>query len=117
MGGFITPMDFGIPVRRETIPIVAAVDAGAGKLNVAAVGLIAILAVVVGDNMGHAVSFFGGRALVVRFGKHVMLTSERLDKAEGFFGRYGGVVVTDTPFHRRAAAGKRDRRRDHSDGL
>jgi membrane protein DedA with SNARE-associated domain len=31
---------------------------------------------------------------VLRFGKYVGLTGERLDKAEGFFRRYGGAVVT-----------------------
>jgi len=35
---------------------------------------------------------------VLRFGKYVMLTSERLDRAEGFFERYGGVVVAGARF-------------------
>ncbi len=98
VGGFITLEDFGVPVPGETILIAAAVYAGAGRLNIVAVGLIAILAAVVGDNIGYTVGYFGGRALVLRFGKYVMLTSERLDKAEGFFARYGGVVVAGARF-------------------
>jgi membrane protein DedA with SNARE-associated domain len=96
VGGFITLEDFGIPVPGETILIAAAVYAGAGRLNIVAVGLVAVLAAVAGDNIGYAVGFFGGRALVLRFGKYVGLTSQRLDKAEGFFDRYGGVVVAGT---------------------
>jgi membrane protein DedA with SNARE-associated domain len=56
------------------------------------------MAAVAGDNIGYAVGFFGGRALVLRFGKYVGLTSARLDKAEGFFDRYGGVVVAGARF-------------------
>jgi membrane protein DedA with SNARE-associated domain len=98
VGGFITLEDFGIPVPGETILIAAAVYAGAGRLNIVAVGLVAVLAAVAGDNIGYAVGFFGGRALVLRFGKYVGLTSQRLDKAEGFFDRYGGVVVAGARF-------------------
>src|SRR5271169_2495200 len=98
VGGFVTLEDFGVPVPGETILIAAAVYAGAGKLNIFAVALVAFLAAVVGDNIGYAIGRFGGRALVLRFGKYVMLTSERLDKAEDFFRRYGGVVVTVARF-------------------
>jgi membrane protein DedA with SNARE-associated domain len=98
VGGFITLEDFGVPVPGETILIAAVVYAGAGKLNIAAVGLVAVLGAVVGDNIGYAVGFFGGRALVVRFGKYVGFTSGRLDKAQDFFRRYGGAVVTGARF-------------------
>jgi len=93
VGGFITLEDFGVPVPGETILIAAAVYARAGKLNVVAVGVVAVLAAIIGDNIGYAIGHFGGRALVLRFGKYVLLTSERLDKAERFFDRYGGIVV------------------------
>jgi len=98
VGGFITLEDFGVPVPGETILIAAAVYAGAGRLNIVAVGLIAFLGAVIGDNIGYAVGFFGGRALVLRFGRFVGLTSARLDKAEGFFRRYGGVIVAGARF-------------------
>jgi membrane protein DedA with SNARE-associated domain len=98
VGGFIALEDFGVPVPGETILIAAAVYAGAGRLNIVAVGLIAWLAAVAGDNIGYAVGFFGGRALVLRFGRYVGLTSQRLNRAEGFFARYGGAVVASARF-------------------
>jgi membrane protein DedA with SNARE-associated domain len=98
VGGFIALEDFGVPLPGETILIAAAVYAGAGRLNIVAVGLIAFLAAVVGDNIGFAIGHFGGRALVLRFGKYVLLTSDRYKKAENFFERYGGVVVTFARF-------------------
>jgi membrane protein DedA with SNARE-associated domain len=98
VGGFIALEDFGVPLPGETILIAAAVYAGAGRLNIVAVGLIAFLAAVIGDNIGFAIGHFGGRALVLRYGKYVLLTSDRYEKAENFFERYGGVVVTFARF-------------------
>jgi membrane protein DedA with SNARE-associated domain len=98
VGGFVFLEDFGIPVPGETILIAAAVYAGAGRLNIFGVALVAVLAAIIGDNIGYAVGHFGGRTLVLRFGKYVHLTSERLDKAERFFDRYGGVVVAGARF-------------------
>lgn len=98
VGGFVLLEDFGVPVPGETILIAAAVYAGAGRLNIVAVVIIAFAAAVVGDNIGYAIGFFGGRQLVLRYGRYVFITSERLDKAEQFFRRYGGVVVAGARF-------------------
>ena len=98
VGSFVTLEDFGVPLPGETILIAAAVYAGTGRLTVFAVAGVAFVAAIIGDNIGYAIGFFGGRALVLRFGKYVMLTSERLDKAERFFRRYGGIVVAGARF-------------------
>ena len=90
--------DFGVPAPGETVLIAASVYAGAGRLNVVAVGLIAFAAAVLGDNTGYAIGRFGGRALVLRYGRYVMLTEERLDKAEAFFNHHGGKIVTVARF-------------------
>jgi membrane protein DedA with SNARE-associated domain len=86
--------DFGVPVPGEAILIAAAVYAGAGRLNVLAVGVIGFVAAVVGDNIGFAIGHYGGRALVLRWGRYVRLTGERLDKAEIFFQRHGAWIIT-----------------------
>jgi membrane protein DedA with SNARE-associated domain len=90
--------DFGIPVPGETVLIAAALYAGSGRLNVVAVGLVGFASAVVGDNIGYAIGRFGGRALVERWGKYVFITPERLDKAEKFFGRHGGKIITIARF-------------------
>ncbi len=93
VGGLVLLEDFGVPVPGETILIAASIYAGAGRLNVVAVGVVGFLAAVVGDNIGFAIGHFGGRALALRWGKYVFLTSERLDKAEAFFDRHGGKII------------------------
>jgi membrane protein DedA with SNARE-associated domain len=90
--------DFGVPVPGETTLILAAVYAGAGRLNIVLVGLLAFLAAVAGDNIGFAIGHFGGRPLVERYGRYIFLTSERIDKATSFFERHGGKIVVVARF-------------------
>ena len=62
IGLLIMLEDFGIPVPGETILIAGAVYAGAGRLNVLAVGVVGFIAAIIGDNIGFAIGHFGGRA-------------------------------------------------------
>jgi membrane protein DedA with SNARE-associated domain len=95
---FVLVEDFGIPVPGETVLIAASVYAGAGRLNVVAVGVTGFIAAVMGDNIGFAIGHYGGRALVLRWGRYVRLTGERLDKAEAFFDRHGAWIITVARF-------------------
>jgi membrane protein DedA with SNARE-associated domain len=85
-------------VPGETVLIAASVYAGAGRLNVVAVGLVAFAAAVFGDNIGFAIGHFGGRALALRWGRYVGLTDQRLDRAQGFFDRHGAWIITAARF-------------------
>lgn len=93
VAGFVLLEDFGVPVPGETILILGAVYAGSGRLSIWLVGLLALLAAVSGDNIGFAIGRFGGRRLVERYGRYVLLTPERLDRATGFFERRGASVI------------------------
>jgi membrane protein DedA with SNARE-associated domain len=95
---FVLVEDFGIPVPGETVLIAASVYAGAGRLNVVAVGVTGFIAAVAGDNIGFAIGHYGGRALVLRWGRYVRLTEERLDKAEDFFNHHGAWIITVARF-------------------
>jgi membrane protein DedA with SNARE-associated domain len=98
VGGFVFLEDFGVPVPGETILVAAAVYAGTGHLSIAWVAIIATMAAILGDNVGFAIGRFGGRAVILRFGRYVFVTAERLDLAEQWFGRHGGKVVTVARF-------------------
>ena len=98
VGALITLEDFGVPVPGETILIAASVYAGAGQLSIVGVGIVGFVAAVVGDNIGYAIGRFGGRTLVLRYGRYVFITRERLATAEGFFTRHGGWIVTVARF-------------------
>lgn len=95
---FVMIEDFGIPVPGETVLIAASVYAGAGRLSIVAVGVVGFVAAVIGDNIGFAIGHYGGRAAVLRWGRYVRLTEERLNKAEGFFQRNGAWIITVARF-------------------
>jgi membrane protein DedA with SNARE-associated domain len=98
VGALILLEDFGVPAPGETVLIAASVYAGTGRLSITAVGLIAVVAAIAGDNIGYGIGRYGGRAAVLRFGKYVLLTGDRLAQAEGFFARHGGKVVVVARF-------------------
>ena len=98
VAGMLFLEDFGVPVPGEIMLIAAAVFAGAGQMNIAVVFLVAVLAAVIGDNIGFVVGHFGGRPLAERFGRYIFLTPQRLDRAETFFNRHGGKVVAVARF-------------------
>jgi membrane protein DedA with SNARE-associated domain len=98
VGFLIFIEDFGVPAPGETVLIAASVYAGAGRLNIVAVAVVGFVAAVFGDNVGYAIGRFGGRALVLRFGRYVRLTEERLARAESFFPRHGGKIVVVARF-------------------
>ncbi|WP_229924857.1 DedA family protein [Streptomyces sulfonofaciens] len=98
VGALVGVEDFGIPLPGETVMIVAAVYAGAGRLNVFGVAAVAWLAAVVGDNIGYLIGRTAGRRLVARYGRYVFLPPRRVAKAEGFFTRHGGKVIVVARF-------------------
>lgn len=88
----------GIPVPGQTVLVLASVYAGTGHLDFASVLLIAAGAAALGNTLGYLVGRTGGRAFVHRWGRYVLLTPARMERADGFFARHGGKVVTVARF-------------------
>jgi membrane protein DedA with SNARE-associated domain len=85
--------DFGVPFPGETILIICSIFAAIGKLDFILVGVIGFAGAVLGDNTGFAIGHYGGRRLVLKFGKYFFLTEKRLDKFEDFFERHGSKII------------------------
>jgi len=98
VAGLVLLEDFGVPVPGETILVVAAVYAGAGRLNVVVVWLVGSIAATIGDNIGFAIGNLGGRSLIERYGRYLLITPARLEKATGFFERHGAKIVVGARF-------------------
>ena len=62
-------------------------------LNVVAVILVAAAGEIAGSLVGYAIGVYGGRPLVDKVGKYVLLTHKDLDHAEAWFARRGDPVV------------------------
>ena len=86
--------NIGVPVvPGEFAMIAGAIYAGAGQLNVVAVGVVSVVASVLGATIGYGIGRRGGRAVVLRYGQWVFIREHHLDRAERTVDRYGGLVV------------------------
>ena len=83
----------GVPLPGETVLIAAGALVHRGVLDFGDTLFFGILGAVVGSQIGYWVGRFGGRPFVVRWGRYVLITPERLGHAEAFFARHGGSAV------------------------
>src|SRR5207237_9222756 len=56
-------------------------------------GLAGAIGCVLGSIPAYYLGAYGGRPLIVKYGRYVLLSAEHLDQAERFFARRGDVTV------------------------
>ncbi len=83
----------GLPVPGETILLIAGFYASLGDLSLPLVMLTAATGAVIGDNIGFAIGRHHGRGFLLRFGRFVFLTPQRLARITHFFDRYGDKTI------------------------
>jgi membrane protein DedA with SNARE-associated domain len=84
---------FGLPFPGETFLVASSFLASQGQMRIVWVAAVAIVAAVLGDNVGYGIGRWGGQRLMVRYGTRIGITAERLAKTARFFTRYGPEVV------------------------
>lgn len=82
-----------VPIPSEVIIPPAAYWASQGKLSYAGVIIAGTLGSVVGASIMYYLSLYVGRPLLMKFGKFVLITPEKVEAAERFVQRYqtGGI--------------------------
>jgi membrane protein DedA with SNARE-associated domain len=90
--------NLGFPMPGQTMLMAGALLASRGKMAIAPLLLAAWAAAVTGGAIGYAIGRFGGRALVLRYGRYVWVTPKGLERVESFFRRHGGIVVVGARF-------------------
>src|SRR5919202_6169898 len=83
----------GVPLPGETILIAAGIMVQRGGLDLGDAIFFGTLGAVVGDQAGYWIGREGGRPFILRYGRYVFITPERLGRAEAFFARHGGKAV------------------------
>ena len=83
----------GVPLPGETILVASGVLVHRGVLDPGDAVLFGALGAVVGDQIGYWLGRRGGRPFVLRWGRYVFITPERLGRAEAFFAHHGGKAV------------------------
>jgi membrane protein DedA with SNARE-associated domain len=97
--GYVALIVFGfieacsIPISSEITFGFAGVLAYQGRLNLVLVIIIGSLAELAGSYVSYAVGRLGGRPLVERLGKYVLVTRKDIDRAERFLAGRGAWAV------------------------
>jgi membrane protein DedA with SNARE-associated domain len=83
----------GIPFPSAAILLASGVLVQQGYLGLEGAIVFGILGAIVGNQIGYWVGYQAGRPFVLKWGRHVKLTPERLEWVEHLFARHGGKAV------------------------
>jgi membrane-associated protein len=84
----------GIPVPGETILLLASFLAfSQHDLRLPWIIVVATLAATLGDNLGFALGYYGGRPLLVRYQSLFRVKDTTIARGEQLFAKYGAVTV------------------------
>jgi len=84
----------GVPVPGETILLLASFLAySEHDLQFLWIIVIATLAATLGDNLGFALGYYGGRPLLERYQSLFRIQDKTVTRGEGLFARYGAATV------------------------
>lgn len=82
-----------IPIPSEVVMPFAGYLAYIHTLNFWPVIIIGTVANLAGSLVAYAIGMFGGRPLIRKFGRVILLSEHHLDKAEKWFSKYGEITV------------------------
>ncbi len=82
-----------IPLPSEVIMPFAGYLASTGRFSLVLAATAGALGCNIGSTLAYAVGARGGRSLVERWGRYVLLSPADLDRAERFFRRFGAPAV------------------------
>jgi membrane protein DedA with SNARE-associated domain len=84
----------GVPVPGETVLLVASFLAfSQHDLRLGWIIVVATMAATLGDNLGFAVGYYGGRPLVARYQAFFRIQNKTLARGESLFARFGAATV------------------------
>jgi membrane protein DedA with SNARE-associated domain len=94
VGGALLLENAGIPVPGETILLLASFLAySEHDLRLPWIIVVATIAATVGDNLGFALGYYGGRPLLLRYQTIFRIKNATISRGEELFAKYGSVTV------------------------
>jgi membrane protein DedA with SNARE-associated domain len=94
VGGALLLENAGIPVPGETILLLASFLAySEHDLRLPWIIVVATIAATLGDNLGFALGYYGGRPLLLRYQTIFRIKNATISRGEELFAKYGSVTV------------------------
>jgi membrane protein DedA with SNARE-associated domain len=82
-----------MPVPSEIVMPFAGFGAQRGDLDFWLVGMAGSIGCLIGSVLSYAVGYYGGRPLLERYGRYILVTRHEIDMAHSWFERYGTMTV------------------------
>ena len=82
-----------IPLPSEIIMPFSGYLVSRGELNLWGVGVAGAVGCVLGSLVAYWVGMYGGRPMIERYGKYILLSRHDLDLADRWFAKYGEAIV------------------------
>ena len=82
-----------IPLPSEVIMPFAGSLVPSGRFTLFGCGLAGAIGCVLGSIPAYYAGYYGGRPLILKYGRYVLLSAEHLDWADRFFARRGDITV------------------------
>lgn len=83
----------GLPIPSEVIMPFAGYVVWKGGLTLIGITLAGTLGCLAGSLIAYGIGLWGGRPLLERYGKYVLIRKSELDRADGWFEKYGDSAV------------------------
>ena len=94
VGATLLAENAGVPVPGETMLLLACFLAySEHALRLPWIVLVATIAATVGDNVGFALGYYGGRPLLARYQTFFRIQDRTVQRSEGLFARYGAITI------------------------
>ncbi len=82
-----------IPIPSEVILPFAGFLASSGRFNIFLIALVGGLGSGIGSSLAYYIGYKGGRPLIIKYGKYILISHHDLDMTEKFFAKFGSVAI------------------------
>jgi membrane protein DedA with SNARE-associated domain len=83
----------GIPMPSEVIMPFSGFLVASGSMNIWLVSLIGALGNLAGSLLAYWIGYKGGRPLIEKYGRYILISKHDLDLADKWFNKYGNLTV------------------------
>ena len=92
--GFLMALQtVAIPIPSEVILPFAGFLVSAGRFNLIILALVGGLGSCIGSSIAYWIGKAGGRPLVERYGKYILISHNDLNRTERFFAKFGSIAI------------------------
>jgi membrane protein DedA with SNARE-associated domain len=82
-----------VPIPSEVILPFAGFLASTGRFNIWLIALVGGVGSCLGSSLAYYIGYKGGRPLIIKFGKYILISHHDLNMTERFFVKFGSVAI------------------------